>query len=70
MIGAVNELSDALANRLAVTPSDPLDAPHPSASIVYDDDEYDALSARLEAESAPDERLRRTMAGGHIKPER
>ena len=63
VVEAVNDLSDAVGNRLAVSPSVPLDAPHPSASIVYSDDEYDALAARLEAEPAPGEQLRATMAG-------
>ncbi|MCA1681116.1 MAG: DUF1778 domain-containing protein [Actinobacteria bacterium] len=63
VIEAVNELSRTLAGRLAISPSAPLDAPHPSASIVYSDDEYDALTERLEAPPAPSERLRRTMSG-------
>jgi hypothetical protein len=62
VIEAVNELSAAVAGRLSVSPSDPLDAPYPSASIVYSDDEYDALAARLDAPSAPNERLRRTLS--------
>ena len=64
VIEAVNGLSDALASRLAVSPSVPLDARHPSASIVYSDDEYDALAARLDGKPMPGEQLRRTMAGG------
>lgn len=63
IIEAVNELSATLAERLAVSPSRPLDAPHPSASIVYSDEEYDALTKRLDAPPAPTERLRRTMSG-------
>lgn len=63
VIEAVNELSAAVADRLAVSPSRPLDAVHPSASIVYSDEEYDALTARLEAPPAPNEQLKRTMSG-------
>lgn len=63
VIEAVNELSATLADRLGVSPSVPLDAPHPSASIVYSDDEYDALTERLEAAPAANDRLRRTMSG-------
>jgi hypothetical protein len=63
VIDAVNKLSATLAGRLAVSPSDPLDGEHPSASIVYSDEEYDALAERLEAPPAPNDRLRRTMAG-------
>ncbi len=70
VIEAVNELSETLASRLAISPSAPLDAPHPSASIVYTDDEYDALVDRLEAEAAPGEQLRRTMAGADTTPRR
>jgi len=62
VIEAVNELRAALGARLAVSPSIPVDAEHPSASIVYSDEEYDALAGRLEAPPAPNERLRRTMA--------
>ncbi len=63
VIEAVNELSTTLARRLALSPSDPLDAPNPSASIVYSDEEYDALAERLEAAPAANERLRRTLSG-------
>lgn len=61
MIEAVNELSAALGERLAASPSVPLDEPHPSASIVYSDEEYDTLAERLAAPHAPNQRLRRTM---------
>jgi hypothetical protein len=63
VIDAVNELSATLAGRMAMSPSDPLTATHPSASIVYSDEEYDALAERLEAPPAPNDRLRRTMSG-------
>lgn len=63
VIEAVNELSEVAADRLRLSPSVPLDARHPSATLVYTDEEYDALAARLEADPAPNERLRRTMAG-------
>lgn len=61
VIDAVNELSASLASS-AVTPSQPLDAPHPSAAIVYSDAEYDAFDERLDAGSEPNEQLRRTMS--------
>lgn len=63
VIEAVNELSATIAEHLTVSPSRPLDAAHPSASIVYTDAAYDALTARLEAPPAPNEQLRRTMSG-------
>ena len=63
VIDAVNDLSTTLAGRLAVSPSHPLDGEHPSASIVYTAEEYDALAERLEAPPAPNDRLRRTMSG-------
>ncbi len=63
VIEVVNGLTEALADRLAVSPSRPLDAAHPSASIVYTDEAYDALTARLEAPPAPNEQLKRTMSG-------
>ena len=63
VIDAVNELLDDVAERSRVSPSTPLDEPHPSASIVYSDQEYDALAERLEAPPAPNERLRRTVSG-------
>ncbi len=70
VIEAVNELSDALAGRLAVSPAVALDAPHPSASIVYSDEAYDAFVERLDSDPAPNEQLRRTMAGAEAAPER
>jgi hypothetical protein len=51
-----------LDQRERVSPSDPLDAPDPSASIVYTEEEYDALADRLEARAAPNERLRQTLS--------
>jgi hypothetical protein len=63
VIDAVNALSASLAGRLSRSPSDPLGAEHPSASIVYRDEEYDALTERLESPPAPNDRLRRTMFG-------
>jgi hypothetical protein len=62
VIAAVNGLIAKIDQRERVSPSVPLDAPHPSASIVYTDEEYDALSERLEAPAAPNERLRQTMS--------
>jgi hypothetical protein len=62
VITAVNGLIAKLGERERVSPSVPLDAPDPSASIVYTDEEYDALAERLEAPAAPNERLRRTLA--------
>lgn len=63
VIDAVNELSDEAADRLRLSPSRPLDAPHPSATLVYTDEEYDAMVERLEQPPSPSEELRRTMAG-------
>ena len=62
VITAVNGLIAKLDQRERVSPSVPLDAPDPSASIVYTDEEYDALSERLEAAAAPNERLRQTLS--------
>lgn len=62
VIEAVNDLSATVARREGLSPSVPLDGEHPSASIVYSDDAYDALVERLDSEPAPNERLRRTMA--------
>lgn len=61
VIEAVNDLSATVERRLSGSPSVPLDAEHPSASIVYSDAEYDALAERLESEPAPSDELRRTM---------
>ena len=47
VITAVNGLIARLGERERVSPSVPLDAPDPSASIVYTDEEYDALAERL-----------------------
>jgi len=60
VITAVNGLIAKLDQRERVSPSVPLDAPDPSASIVYTDEEYDALAERLEAPDAPNGRLRQT----------
>jgi hypothetical protein len=63
VIAAVNALIAKLGPRERVSPSVPLDAPHPSASIVCTDEECDALlSERLEARAAPNERLRQTLS--------
>jgi hypothetical protein len=51
---------DGAAERLS--PSVPLDAPHPTVEFVISDDVYDALIERLEVPPSPIERLRRTMA--------
>jgi hypothetical protein len=48
--------------RERLSPSRPLDAPHPSAVLEVTAEEYDALAADLEAPSAPSEALRRTMS--------
>jgi hypothetical protein len=45
-----------------LSPSRPLDAPHPSAVMEVTAEEYDALAADLEAESEPSDALRRTMS--------
>ncbi len=63
VIEAVNELSATFAQRASLSASRPLDAAHPSASIVYTDEAYDALAARLDEPPAPNEQLRRTMSG-------
>src|ERR1700756_4982569 len=46
VITAVNGLIAKLGQRERVSPSVPLDAPDPSASIVYTDHQYDALPPR------------------------
>jgi hypothetical protein len=61
-IAAVTGLIAKLDHRERVSPSVPVGAPHPSASIMYGDEEYDALSERLEAPAAPSERLRQTLS--------
>jgi hypothetical protein len=63
VIEAVNDLSANVARRERLSPSVPLDGEHPSASIVYSDEAYDAFVERLDSDPAPNERLRRTMAG-------
>jgi hypothetical protein len=62
VITAVNGLIAKLDQRERVSPSVPLDAPDPTASIVYTDDEYDAIAERLDAPAAANERLRQTLA--------
>jgi hypothetical protein len=69
VIDAVNALIAKTAGRERVSPSVPIDAVHPSASIVYSDAEYDALVDRLEAAPAPNERLRRTLASRPTRTE-
>lgn len=51
-----------LAAHEPLSPSVPLDAPHPSAVLEVTAEEYDALVADLEAPPEPSEALRRTMA--------
>lgn len=51
-----------LEQRERVSPSVPLDAPDPSASAVYTDEEYDAVAERLEVPAALSERLRQTLS--------
>lgn len=63
VIEVVNELTGVISARQELSPSRPLDAPHPSATLVYTDEEYDAFVERLEAPPAPSDELRRTMAG-------
>lgn len=65
VIEAVNELSAAVADRLAVSTSRPLHSAHPSASIVYTDEAYDSLTAR----PAPNEQLKRRMSGAPLPNE-
>jgi uncharacterized protein (DUF1778 family) len=55
--------ASAAAREERVSPSVPLDAPAPSASLVVSDDAYDAFVERLEQPPAPNERSRRTMLG-------
>jgi hypothetical protein len=61
VIAAVNGLIAALDQWERVSPSVPVDAPDPSASTVYTDDEV-RLTERLEAPAAPSARLRRTLS--------
>jgi hypothetical protein len=56
------ELKAAPAQRKLLSPSRPLDAPHPSAVMEVSAEEYDALVARLDEPPAPDARLKKTMA--------
>lgn len=59
------ELADVKAaptQQELLSPSRPLDAPHPSAVMEVTVEEYDALLADLEAPSEPSEALRRTMS--------
>lgn len=50
------------STRDLLSPSVPLDAPHPSAVLEVTVEEYDALIKRLEEPPNPNERLRRTMS--------
>jgi hypothetical protein len=61
VIAAVNSLIAELDQWERVSPSVPVDAPDPSASMVYTDDEV-RLTERLEAPAAPSDRLRRTLS--------
>jgi len=59
------ELADvkaAPAGRELLSPSRPLDAPHPSAVMEVTAEEYDALVAQLDEPPAPNERLQKTIA--------
>jgi hypothetical protein len=55
------EVKAAPAGEL-LSPSRPLDAPHPSAVMEVTAEEYDALAAQLDEPSSPNERLKKTMA--------
>ena len=55
------EVKAAPAGEL-LSPSRPLDAPHPSAVMEVTAEEYDALVAQLDEPSSPNERLKKTMA--------
>ena len=57
----------AAATPRTVSPSVPLDAAEPSATITYSAEAYDALMRRLDAPANPNDRLRKTMAG-HLPP--
>ena len=50
------------AGRELLSPSRPLDAPHPSAVMEVTAEEYDALVAQLDEPPAPNERLKKTIA--------
>ena len=52
----------AAAGRELLSPSRPLDAPHPSAVMEVTADEYDALVAQLDDPPAPNEQLKKTIA--------
>jgi len=56
------EVKEAAAGRDLLSPSRPLDAPHPSAVMEVTAEEYDALVAQLDEPPAPNERLKKTMA--------
>lgn len=55
------EVKAAPARRELLSPSRPLDAPHPSAVMEVTAEEYDALVAQLDEPPAPSEQLKRTM---------
>jgi Protein of unknown function (DUF1778) len=59
---AVAEAREDPTERDGLSPSRPVDAPHPSAALVISDEAYDALIERLDAPPKPYERLRRTMS--------
>ena len=52
----------AAAGRELLSPSRPLDAPHPSAVMEVTAEEYVALVAQLDDPPAPNERLKQTLA--------
>jgi hypothetical protein len=57
----------AAATPRRVSPSAPLDAPEPSATITHGAEAYDALMRRLDAPANPNDRLRKTMVD-HLPP--
>lgn len=59
---SVADVREASEERERLSPSVPLDAPHPSATLEVSAEEYDALARDLDAPSEPNERLRRTMS--------
>jgi hypothetical protein len=63
------EVKAASGERELLSPSRPLDAPHPAAVMEVTAEEYDALIDRLEAPANPSEALRKTMAGHLPLPE-
>jgi hypothetical protein len=63
------EVKAASDERELLSPSRPLDAPHPAAVMEVTADECDALIDRLDAPANPSEALRKTMAGHLPLPE-